>query len=201
MHHPAGAAAPDHLGWRAARTRQAILDAARHLFLTRGYAGTRISNITDACGISRAGFYTYFSDKREVFNLLGSATTRASLKALSGWDDLPRPCSQADVERWVRSYFDFLEVYGAFFLSPQSSPDEEDVRAAATMLTMRGCFLLGVNLRSRQATPTETPEALGLVVKAMLDRSWHQIKIEQLPVSTDDVVATVASNILAILDA
>lgn len=58
-------------GSRGERTRSAILDASRRLFLERGYAGTPINAITEACGISRAGFYTYFKDKREIFNVLG----------------------------------------------------------------------------------------------------------------------------------
>lgn len=58
-------------GSRGERTRSAILDASRRLFLERGYTGTPINAITEACGISRAGFYTYFKDKREIFNVLG----------------------------------------------------------------------------------------------------------------------------------
>lgn len=59
---------------------QAILDASRALFFDRGYAGTRINNITDARGISRAGFCTYFRDKREVFDLLGATAYREILE-------------------------------------------------------------------------------------------------------------------------
>ncbi|WP_459959875.1 TetR/AcrR family transcriptional regulator, partial [Mycobacterium avium] len=65
------AAAPQLDTSRGERTRSAILDASRRLFLERGYAGTPINAITEACGISRAGFYTYFKDKREIFNVLG----------------------------------------------------------------------------------------------------------------------------------
>ena len=36
---------------RGERTRSAILDASRRLFLERGYAGTPINAITEACGI------------------------------------------------------------------------------------------------------------------------------------------------------
>src|SRR6202000_873130 len=77
------------LGPRAARTRMRILAASRELFLEHGYAGTRIGQITDACAISRAGFYTYFRDKQEIFNALGVAAYRAVLNAVEAWDDLP----------------------------------------------------------------------------------------------------------------
>src|ERR1700736_4751491 len=73
-------------GGRAARTRSTILEACRTLFLDRGYAGTRINNITDACGISRAGFYTYFRDKREVFNIIGETAYHEILQVVNQWD-------------------------------------------------------------------------------------------------------------------
>src|SRR5580658_1913760 len=77
------------LGPRATRTRDRILAASRELFLKHGYAGTRIGQITAECGISRAGFYTYFRDKQEIFNALGVEIGRAVLNAIAAWDDLP----------------------------------------------------------------------------------------------------------------
>jgi AcrR family transcriptional regulator len=180
------------LGWRAARTRQLILDASRKLFLDRGYAGTRINNITDACQISRAGFYTYFQDKRAVFNALGESAYREVVAIVRLWETMPRPCSGADVEQWVRRYFGLMDEHGAFILSAQSGPDDEEVRSASIRMQIRVCFLLGVSLRSRQRTPTEAPEALGLAVLAMLDRAWYQSRAQRLPVDDEDVIATVA---------
>jgi TetR/AcrR family transcriptional regulator len=185
------------LGLRGARTRQAILDASRRLFLDRGYAGTRINNITDACGISRAGFYTYFKDKREVFTLLGESAYRDVLEVVGQWDMLPRPCGLDDVARWVRTYFAFMDVHGAFiFASGQSAPDNEQVRANSKRMQMRVAFLLGVHLRARQARPTDAPETLGLPVMAMLDRSWYYCRGQDLPADENDVVRTVAQLIL-----
>jgi len=109
--------APASTGWRAARTRQLILDASRKLFLDRGYAGTRISNITDACQISRAGFYTYFQDKRAVFNALGESANREVVAIVRLWETMPRPCSRSDEEDWVRRYFALMDSRGAFILS------------------------------------------------------------------------------------
>jgi len=189
------------LGQRAARTRQAILDASRQLFLDRGYAGTRINNITDACGISRAGFYTYFQDKREVFNVLGETAYREILEVVGAWEKMPRPCSRSDVEDWVRRYFAFMDRHGAFILSAQSKAPDEDIRAKSGRMQMRVWFLLGVNLRSRQHTPTDAPEALGLTIMAMLDRSWYLCHAGDLPVDDTDVVHTITMTIMNVLDA
>ena len=189
------------LGWRAARTREAILDATRQLFLDQGYAGTRINNITDACGISRAGFYTYFKDKREVFEVLGASAYRDTIEVVNRWDSLPRPCTQADVESWIRQYFALLDRHGAFiFASAQSAPTDEEFRASARRLQMRGGWLLGMALRSRQPQPTDAPEALGLAVQAMLDRSWYQCRVQKLPVDEDDMIRTVTALVAAGLE-
>jgi AcrR family transcriptional regulator len=189
------------LGWRAARTRQAILDATRQLFLDQGYAGTRINNITDACGISRAGFYTYFKDKREVFEVLGASAYRDTIDVINGWDALPRPCTREDVESWIRRYFELLDRHGAFiFASAQSAPTDEEFRASARRLQMRSGWLFGTALRSRQKEPTDAPEALGLAVQAMLDRSWYQCRVQRLPVDEADMIATVTSLVAAVLE-
>src|SRR3979409_839829 len=82
---------------RGARTRSAILNASRRLFLERGYAGTPINAITEACGISRAGFYTYFKDKREIFNVLGKNAYREALAVIAEWAEAGEPFGPADV--------------------------------------------------------------------------------------------------------
>jgi hypothetical protein len=84
-------------------------------------------------------------------------------------------------------------------LSAQSGPGDEEVRVASTRLQMRVCFLLGTSLRSRQRTPVEAPEALGLAIQALLDRSWYQCRAQHLPVDAEDVIATVARTISSVL--
>ncbi|UCJ13979.1 MAG: TetR/AcrR family transcriptional regulator [Phormidium sp. PBR-2020] len=49
------------------RTRRAILDRARHLFATQGYAATGTEAIISKLGITRGALYHQFSDKLGVF--------------------------------------------------------------------------------------------------------------------------------------
>jgi AcrR family transcriptional regulator len=49
------------------RTRRAILDRARHLFATRGYAATGTEEIISELGITRGALYHQFNDKLGVF--------------------------------------------------------------------------------------------------------------------------------------
>ncbi|MGG6292928.1 TetR/AcrR family transcriptional regulator [Leptolyngbya sp. AN02str] len=49
------------------RTRRAILDRARHLFATKGYAATGTEEIIRELGVTRGALYHQFGDKLGVF--------------------------------------------------------------------------------------------------------------------------------------
>ncbi|MFC6294309.1 TetR/AcrR family transcriptional regulator [Lactiplantibacillus daoliensis] len=50
-----------------AKTHQAILDAARKLFLKHGYAATSTRDIANAIGITQPALYHHFKDKEVIF--------------------------------------------------------------------------------------------------------------------------------------
>jgi AcrR family transcriptional regulator len=52
---------------KSASTRQAIVDAARSVFIDVGYLDARVSDIVAAAEVAHGSFYTYFPSKREVF--------------------------------------------------------------------------------------------------------------------------------------
>lgn len=52
---------------RKAQTRRQLLDAARALFVKRGYDATRPQDIARAADVAVGTFYLYFADKRAVF--------------------------------------------------------------------------------------------------------------------------------------
>src|SRR6201999_35220 len=126
---------------RGERTRAAILNASRRLFLERGYAGTPINAITEACGISRAGFYTYFKDKREIFNELGKAAYREALDVIAEWAEAGEPFGPADISACVGHYFDYMDHHGAFVLaSGQSAPDDDAFRKSRNRMVTRASW-------------------------------------------------------------
>ncbi len=51
----------------AEERRRQILDRAAELFADRGYHGTRIRDISDACGVTEAVLYRHFDGKDAIF--------------------------------------------------------------------------------------------------------------------------------------
>ena len=58
------------LSSKGRQTQQAIEDAARKLFIQRGFHATTLADITSAAGKSPAVFYRYFSDKEHLLAAL-----------------------------------------------------------------------------------------------------------------------------------
>ena len=48
--------------------RQAILDAAKTLFLTKGYASTSMDAVASLAGVSKLTVYSHFTDKETLFS-------------------------------------------------------------------------------------------------------------------------------------
>ena len=50
----------------AAETRKRLVDVAKNLICTKGLVNVSVEEITQACGVSKGTFYTYFKRKEDV---------------------------------------------------------------------------------------------------------------------------------------
>jgi AcrR family transcriptional regulator len=181
-------------GGRGERTRAAILNASRTLFLERGFAGTPINAITEACGISRAGFYTYFKDKREIFNVLGKTAYHDVLAVIAEWADAREPFGPADIRAWVGHYFEYMDHHGAFVLaSAHSAPDDDEFRNSRNRMVTRASWKLGQAIAGNSA---HSPDVIGVAVMGLLDRAWHTVHRQTVAVDRDEMIAVVAEMIV-----
>ncbi|MEW6554502.1 MAG: TetR/AcrR family transcriptional regulator [Actinomycetota bacterium] len=83
-----------------------ILDAARKLFLARGYLGTSIRDIARESQLSTGAFYFYFTDKDEIYGMVCEEAGQAIVDRLrnvqgDGVDAVER------LRRMAWSYVDF----------------------------------------------------------------------------------------------
>jgi AcrR family transcriptional regulator len=74
------------LGRKAARTRAALLEAARNVFTEKGYASTSVGDIAAEAGVSLGAFYQYFRDRADVLaTLVGEGAQRMLEDASQVW--------------------------------------------------------------------------------------------------------------------
>ena len=62
--------------------RQAILDAAKTLFLTKGYANTSMDAVAAQAGVSKLTVYSHFNDKETLFSAAVVAKCEEQLPSL-----------------------------------------------------------------------------------------------------------------------
>ena len=81
-------------------TRRCIFDAATAEFATHGIAGARVDRIAASAGANKQLIYTYFGNKRLLFEAVVSENVRTFLEAV--------PFTATDLPTWVGDAFDYF---------------------------------------------------------------------------------------------
>ena len=86
--------------------RTALMQAARQVFVSRGFHGTRVDDVVDAAGVSHGAFYRYFKNKDELAHLLAAQAMRTVSTTLTDMPDLAdaSPTGRQALRRWLRAY-------------------------------------------------------------------------------------------------
>ena len=90
---------------RGKRKRAVILEAAERLFATRGFAATRLEDVADEVGLTRAALFYHFKDKQTLYEAMlvdafGSLATKLDATLTSTGHTIAERLEMA-VEAWV----------------------------------------------------------------------------------------------------
>jgi AcrR family transcriptional regulator len=112
-----------------AETRRMILEAARELFTSEGYAQTSMRRIADQIGYTATAIYHHFQDKDALLNELCLNDFRALSDALRRMDQLPDPITRLRVmgENYVRFALSHPQQFRFMFLVERPIPGPEKV--------------------------------------------------------------------------
>jgi TetR/AcrR family transcriptional repressor of nem operon len=185
---------------KAERTRQFIIETTAPIFNTKGYAGTSMSDITDATGLTKGSIYGNFENKEEV----ALAVFDHNYNKISS--DIRKRISQAG------SYHDKLMVYAKVYHSfthgafPQggcpilnTAVEADDTNAPlkhratnAVLRWKRGIMNLiqgGINTGEFKANVDHEQMALSII--ALIEGGIMIAKVTDSPNNLDQVLKTV----------
>jgi AcrR family transcriptional regulator len=153
---------------RGVRSRAALLEAARRLFRSKGYANTKISDITDEADRALGSFYTYFANKEEVLEQLAE-DFKSEIDARLTELDLTSAEPYDVIRNLVSVYWtscrdhapDLAAIFQASMLDPRFAQRWREIRSDARRNIAEGIRAVGQSGLVRDPEPDATASALG----------------------------------------
>ena len=101
-----------------------ILEAAKKVFESLGFAGARMQLIADEAGISKASLHYYFRSKENLFDRIFNETMDEFMVVVSTWEDTEENW-EVKLRRFILEFFNFLETNSLLFLLQEISRNPE----------------------------------------------------------------------------
>lgn len=106
---------------RKEESRRRLLDAARELFVQKGYHDTRPQDIAKLAGVGHGTFYLHFADKKACFlafvDEARDEVTEAAMTRTEGVTDL-----EGQVRGIIEAVFDYGEAHPGIFEAAMTDP-------------------------------------------------------------------------------
>ncbi|AWM27192.1 TetR family transcriptional regulator [Sinorhizobium fredii USDA 205] len=150
---------------RSDTTRAAILDAARELFIAKGYADTATPDIVAAAGLTRGALYHHFEDKKALFRAVveqEAGQVAAAIELSDTGQGAPRDALLAGAS----AYFDAMAMPGRVRLLLLDGPAVLGVAEIAAIDAAHGGRTLQEGLAA--AMPPGRIDEKGLAATAVL---------------------------------
>jgi AcrR family transcriptional regulator len=183
----------------AARTRQAILDAARLEFASRGYAATSIADIADRTMVTHGALYHHFTNKDalfravfdEVTDTLNRRVVEAAIEGVGARDQFARGC-RALLEHMADREYQRIALADA-----PSVLGMDQWWAVDGAVGMRTTVAGLKSLQGEGLLPEGSVESLGVLLYGGLTEAGMELARPEATVDIDGAIDTV----MAVLDA
>lgn len=188
---------------RGVRSREALLAAARRLFRTKGYANTKIADITEEAGRALGSFYTYFENKEAVLEQLAE-DFKAEVEGRYADLDTTGRDPHALIRELCAIYWtscrqhsaELAAIFQASMLDEHFAGRWREIRADARARIADGIRAVAEAGLASDPTPDLTASALG----SMLDYFCYVWLVEggeaDLPTVSDDVAIATMTRVL-----
>ncbi len=101
--------APKGRRYQPAQTKQRIIDAARLLFMEKGYAATSTADLAMAADVAEGSIFYHFGSKRTLLEALGKIYAEGMVKAMQGD---AKDFGDLDPGDMVARCFDYCQIEG-----------------------------------------------------------------------------------------
>lgn len=153
---------------RGVRSRAALLAAARRLFGSKGYANTKIADITQEAGRALGSFYTYFANKEEILEQLAEdfkaeidgRMTELDLTGAEPYEVVRELCAVY----WYscrKHSAELASIFQASMMDERFAERWRDIRSDARRNIAAGIRAVGQTGRAENPHPDATASALG----------------------------------------
>jgi len=183
------------------RKAAAILDAAKHLFLERGYAGTSMDAVAAAAPVSKRTLYQYFPGKEDLFGaVIDSVWSGLGGTAVPAGED-PRAVLRGFVERLI-AHWEHPDVIPLLRLIMAEAPRAPELSAAyyargkAPAVATLADYLRPLAARGGLATADPELAAvqfLGMIKEALF---WPRVLGVPIGLDADKVIAGAIDRVL-----
>jgi AcrR family transcriptional regulator len=191
---------------KAAETAAALKDAARKLFVERGFVNTKITDITAAAGRSTGSFYEHFASKDELLQVLLADMHGQARESMAPEPAAEHPrehdlTDRAQLRAHVAIGWQVMKANlpvmvalreSALLRGARSSEEWERLTADTAMLRSHLEYV-----RERGHDLPGDPTLLGAAIGAVLSSlAFALLTREQAPYSDDEVIDTVTDLLL-----
>ncbi|RYZ01107.1 MAG: TetR/AcrR family transcriptional regulator [Comamonadaceae bacterium] len=183
---------------RTEATRGALLDAARGLFVSKGYGETSTPEVSAAAGTTRGALYHHFADKRDLFRqvlMRENEAVAADIRAAAPSGSTPRDALIAGSDAYLHAMSApgrtrLLLIEGPAVLGMTEMVAMDEASSAATL--REGLTAAGVGVGAEGVSL----DALSGLLSAAFDRAALEIDGGADPAQTRDAVLWLLGRVL-----